>query len=183
MIFVRPSEIRCAAPCPGGRKSCARPLLKVSGGVEKHRGQGERIFSCKPPTINLVLPTPPLLVLPLILQSMAPGPLSPRSTWCLRCGCLATGVPSLLTALLPRLLVRSTSLRFWTNWTKLRLPAMTLATRRPARSWRSRFSSPIGYFQGVHEEKIRIQLSKQLTHLPGWCSGWPIELEPRITEI
>ena len=28
MIFVRPSEIRFAAPCPGGRKSCVRPILQ-----------------------------------------------------------------------------------------------------------------------------------------------------------
>ena len=41
MIFVRPSEIRCAAPCPGGRKSCVRPLLKVSGGVDENTGGKE----------------------------------------------------------------------------------------------------------------------------------------------
>ena len=45
------------------------------------------------------------------------------------------------------------------------------------------FTYDQGYFQGVHEEKIRIKLSKQHTHLPGWCSGWPIELEPLVTEI
>ena len=53
MIFVRPSEIRCAAPCPGGRKSCVQPLLKVSGGVEKHRGQGERNFKLWAPYLSL----------------------------------------------------------------------------------------------------------------------------------
>ena len=45
------------------------------------------------------------------------------------------------------------------------------------------FTYDQGYFQGVHEEQTRIKLSQQHTHLPGWCSGWPIELEPRVTEI
>ena len=53
MIFVRPSEIRSAAPCPGGRKSCVQPLLKVPGGVEKHRGQGERNFKLWAPYLSL----------------------------------------------------------------------------------------------------------------------------------
>ena len=45
------------------------------------------------------------------------------------------------------------------------------------------FTYDQGYFQGVHEEQTRIKLSQQHTHLPGWCSGWPIELEPLVTEI
>ena len=158
------------------------PCLKVSGGVEKHRGQGqgERKFKLRAPYLSVRdMREIQISYKFVFVVRQKVNPLFYRLP---RPWLKERHRPSQAAKLRRGLIEKHKS-------ETLRLPAMTLATRRPARSWRSRFSSamtkarnPISKVS-MRRRHASIQLSKQLTHLPGWCSGWPIELEPRITEI
>ena len=163
MIFVRPSEIWCAAPCPGGRKSCVRPLPKSVRGVGKHRGQGqgERKFKCARHAQH-----PNQLQIRLRSASKSQPTLLPSAP--------AVAEGKALPPKLRRGLIEKHKSETWSEILDQLDQAEAASYDFGYKKARQELEEQIqfcydqGYLQGVHEEKTRIHPALQAAHTLAW---------------